>query len=141
MKMPEADAPRSAASYFATIVAQVRYAMRYPDEHKLHQFLASEKFISNMAGLPSSERVRALGIVSEGMGAPPPVRRKSKFPAPRRCTQWTELNKARFRKAWLQEGHEAAAKALGISYKAAAIAAKRQGIIVAKATPALQKAA
>lgn len=137
----EVPAPRSAASYFGAIVANIRYAMRYQDTNKLHAFLASEKFITSIAALPPADRVRAMGIMSEAMGAPAPVHRKRGFPPPRRCIKWTELNKARFKKAWLQGGHETAARAMGITYRAARLAAKRQGLLVAPATAPAKKAA
>ena len=136
-----APAPRSAASYFGAIVSNVRYAMRYQDQHKLHAFLASEKFIANIAALPPADRVRAMGIMSEAMGAPAPVHRVKKFPAPRRQIKWTELNKARFKKAWLIGGPEAGARVMGISFEAARLAAKRQGLTVVYAMHGLRKAA
>ena len=133
----EAPAPRSPMSYFQSLVMPMRYAQRRQDAKQLQEFLGDDRFTTNFAGLPGPERVRALGIMAEVMGAPPPVRRRSKFPQPRRCIKWDELTKARFQKAWAKGGIDAAALAVGISWNAAYSAGRSQGLIfprVAKTT-------
>ena len=134
----------SAMAHFQSIVMPLRNAERNYGARKAQELLSSDEFapaFAKLVKLPPVDRLRALGIVSEIMGAPAPVQRKWKFPPPRRPIKWTELNKARFRKAWLQGGPAAGARALGISYEAAKLAAKRQGLTVAGATAKLARAA
>lgn len=131
---------RSPTSYFQCIVQYVRAAQRHQNPKRLQAFIGSEKFATSLVSLPPAERMRALGIVSEVMGAPAPIQRQWKFPPPRRSIKWTELTKARFAKAFAAGGLAAGARAVGISYGAARMAARRQGLLAA-ATPQLKKAA
>ena len=121
--------------HFTSLMRRLGYASRSGSYDALVAVATSDDFLVSLCAVPPAERLRVMAIVTEAVSAPRARRRARRLPPPRRCIKWTELAKARFKKAWLSGGPEAAAIAMDITYEAAMLAGKRQGLV---ATPRRQ---
>jgi hypothetical protein len=111
--------------HFTSLARQCRHAAKWKDMKRLQGYLASPKFIAALNAQEEAVRRIAIRVMTEALADCARKKPVHWAPPPRKHIRWNDATKARFRRVLFREGIEAAAQAVGITVKAARLAAKR----------------